>query len=246
MSSTPTESITDTTTGHSAVQTHRSDVPLDHIPPAHTHPATLTPAAEVSVVALPSLANGVPTSVFGFAVVVTMLSLVNTGLLGSGKLLVPLFMIIGFLAIGIGGLYELRNGDIFGGTFGVVYATFLLATGVSLQFFAPAANADPAVLNSFGDEVGSLFVLFAFISLIFTFAARLVNLTAVIAFALLGVVLLLAGLANIVGGDAAANLTKAAGYAGLLDGVAAFWLAAGILMNVMHGKEMLPLGAPKS
>jgi succinate-acetate transporter protein len=72
-----------------------------------------------------------------------------------------------------------------------------------------------------------------------------VNLTPVIAFALLGVVLLLAGLANIAGGDTSATLTKVAGYAGLLDGVDDFWLAAGILVNVMYGKEMLLLGAPR-
>ena len=111
---------------------------------------------------------------------------------------------------------------------------------------APAADAGAAALDAFGDEVGSLFLLFAFISVIFALAARLVNLTAVIAFALLAGVLLLAGLANIVGGDSASGLTKAAGYVGLLDGVAAFWLATGILMNVMHGKTVLPLGAPKA
>ena len=51
--------------------------------------------------------------------------------------------------------------------------------------------------------------------------------------------------ANIVGGTTGADLTKVAGYVGLLDGVAAFWLATGILMNVMHGKDIIPLGAPK-
>lgn len=237
---------TDSVTLPAEGQTHRGDLPLDHIPAGHTHAAAPAPATDISVVALPPTANAVPTSVFGFAVVVTMLSLVNTGALGSGALLVPLFMVIGFFTIGIGGLYELRNGDIFGGTFGVVYATFLLATGVSLKFFSPAAGAPAAVAKNFGEEVGSLFLLFALISVIFALAARLVNLTAVIAFTLLAGVLLLAGLSNIIGGDTGLNLTKAAGYVGLLDGVAAFWLATGILMNVMHGKDMLPLGAPKA
>ena len=243
MSSTRTEPVLDPASTPGGAQTHRGDLPADHVPEGHTHAAG--PASDVSVVALPPVANAVPTSVFGFAVVVTMLSLVNSGLLDSGTLLVPLFMIIGFLAIGIGGLYELRNNDVFGGTFGVIYATFLLATGVALKFFAPAADAEASAVDSFGDEVGSLFLLFAFISVIFALAARLVNLTAVIAFALLAGVLLLAGLANIVGGDSAEGLTKAAGYVGLLDGVAAFWLATGILMNVMHGKDVLPLGAPR-
>jgi succinate-acetate transporter protein len=244
MSSTRTDSATDLLDPAGVAQTHRGDVSLAHIPPAHIHAAAPAAPTEVSVVGVTAAANAVPTSVFGFAVVVTMLSLANSGLLGSGKLVVPLFMIIGFF--GIGGLFELRNGDIFGGTFGVVYATFLLATAVALRFFAPAADASPAVVKAFGGEVGSLFLLFALISFIFTAAARIVNRTAVAAFALLAVVLLLAGLANIIGGSTGADLTKAAGYVGLLDGAAAFWLATGILMNVMHGKDIIPLGAAKA
>lgn len=209
------------------------DVDVDRVP---------APApAEMAITAAPLAANGVPISVFGFALVVIMLSLVNTGILSSGSLLVPLFMVIGFLTIGIGGLFEMRNNDIFGGTFGVVYATFLLATGVSLKFFAPAADADAATLAAFGEEIGALFLIGALVSVVFTVAAKLVNTTAVIAFALLTVVLLLAGLGNIIGGDTGANLIKGAGYAGLLDGLAAFWLATGVLMNTMHGKDMMKL-----
>ena len=208
-------------------------------------PVPATPT-ETSVISMPAAANGVPTSVFGFAVVVTMLSLANAGVLDSGTIFVPIAMVLGFLTIGIGGLYELRNNDLFGGTFGIIYGAFLLTTGVTLRFFSPAADAEASVVNAFGDEVGAFFLLFALISFVFAFAARLVNLTALIAFALLGGVLLFAGLANIVGGDSAANLTKIAGYLGLLDGVAAFWLATGILLNTMHGKDMIPLGAPKA
>ena len=204
-------------------------------------PATPAGAAQMEITALPAVANGVPTSVFGFALVVIMLSLVNTGILSSGNLLVPLFMVVGFLTIGIGGLYELRNGDIFGGTFGVVYATFLLATGIGLRFFAPGADADPAAVKAFGEEIGALFLIAALVSVVFTIAAKLVNTTAVIAFALLTVVFVLAGLGNIVGGDTGATLIKAAGYAGLLDGLAAFWLATGVLLNTMHGKDLIKL-----
>lgn len=212
------------------------------IPPQGTGQLDRTPApTEVAITAAPLAANGVPTSVFGFALVVLMLSLVNTGILSSGRLLIPLFMVIGFLTIGIGGLVELRNGDIFGGTFGVVYATFLLATGVSLQFFAPAADAGAATVAAFGEEIGALFLIGALVSVVFTVAARLVNTTAVIAFALLTVVLLLAGLGNAIGGDTGANLIKAAGYAGLLDGLAAFWLATGVLLNTMHGRDLMKL-----
>lgn len=231
MTSTPTESVVDLDSSAIPQQQRNEE-------------AFVARAAEPIVLA--PVANGVPTSVFGFAIVVTMLSLANSGILSSGTTFVPIAMVLGFLAIGIGGLYELRNGDIFGGTFGVVYATFLLTTGVILRFFAPAADADAATVNGFGDEVGAFFLLAALLSVVFALAARLVNLTAVLAFALLAGVLLFAGLANIIGGDTGASLTKIAGYIGLLDGVAAFYLASGILLNVMHGRDMLPLGAPKA
>lgn len=204
------------------------------------HDRALAPT-EMTITAAPLAANGVPTSVFGFALVVLMLSLVNTGLLSSGRLLVPLFMVIGFITIGVGGLVELRNGDIFGGTFGVVYATFLLATGVSLKFFAPAADAPAAVAKAFGEEIGALFLIGALVSVVFTVAARLVNTTAVIAFALLTVVLALAGLGNALGGDTGATLVMAAGYVGLFDGLAAFWLASGVLLNTMHDRALMKL-----
>lgn len=202
--------------------------------------------AAMSVTSMPTAANGVPTSVFGFAIVVLMLSLANAGIVGSATMFVPIAMVIGFLAIGIGGLFELRNGDLFGGTFGVVYATFLLATGLTLRFFAPAPDAGADAVSAFGQEIGAFFLLGALLSVVFTVGARLVNRTAVIAFALLAVVLALAGLANIIGGDTGATLTKVAGYVGILDGLAAFWLASGILLNSMHDKVLLPLGAPKA
>lgn len=209
---------------------------------ARTEPVATIPA-ETAVTSLPPLASGVPTSVLGFAVIITMLSLSNTTLIGSAALFIPVATIVGTLAIGIGGLYEIRNGDLFGGTFGITYAAFLLSTGAALKFFAPAATADAKTVGAFGDAVGSYFLLWALISVIFTVAALMVNKTAVIAFALLATVLLLAGLANIVGGDTAVTLTKAAGWAGLADGVAAFWLAGGLILNTMYNRDMLPLGS---
>ena len=207
-------------------------------PPAHS-------PTETSVTALPALASGVPVAVFGFAAVVTMLSLNNAGVIASGTLFVPVAMVVGFFAIGIGGLFEIRNGDLFGGTFGIAYAAFLLATGVSLRFFAPAPDASAADSAAFGVALGAWLLVWALISLIFTVAARLVNIAALVAFALLTAVLLFAGLANIVGGEAAVTLTKLSGWAGIADGLASFWLAGGLLLNTMYGRDLLPLGAPE-
>ena len=98
-----------------------------------------------------------------------------------------------------------------------------------------------AALKSFGEEIGALFLIAALVSIVFTIAATLVNTTAIIAFALLAVVFVLAGLGNMIGGDTGASLIKGAGYAGLLDGIAAFWLASGVLLNTMFGRDVMKL-----
>lgn len=209
-------------------------------------PAPVAVPQERAVTSLPPLASGVPTAVFGFAVIISMLGLANTTLIDSAALFIPAAMVMGTIAIGIGGLYEVRNGDLFGGTFGIAYAGFLLTTGITLRFFGPAADAAPAAVAAFGDAVGSWFLLWAFISVLFTVAARLVNTAALAAFALLALTLLLAGFANIVDGDTATTLAKASGWTALLDGVAAFWLASGLLLNTMYGRDVVPLGAPQA
>ena len=110
----------------------------------------------------------------------------------------------------------------------------------------PAATAFPAEVQTaaaFGQTVGSWFLLWAPISALFTIGARLVTTTALIALALLAVVLLCAGLATIVGGDTAVTLTRIAGWAGLMDGAAAFWLAGGLLLTTVCGRDALPLGS---
>lgn len=213
---------------------------------ASTEPAPPPQAEPVVAAGLPPLASGVPTTVFGFAVVITMLSLSNSGIVDSAALFIPSAILLGLVMIGIGGLYEIRNGDLFGGTFGIAFAGFLVATGVTLRFFGPAADATPRVADAFGDALGSWFLLWALIAAFFAVAARLVNVAAMAAFVLLTVVLVLAGLANIIGGDSADNLTKAAGWAGLADGAAAFWLAGGLMLNTMYGRNLLPLGAPRA
>ncbi|MGH3267487.1 MAG: hypothetical protein ACRDN1_00190 [Trebonia sp.] len=43
---------------------------------------------------------------------------------------------IGAIGLFIGGMWEYRGGELFGGTFGVGYAGFLFSTALILKFFA--------------------------------------------------------------------------------------------------------------
>lgn len=48
------------------------------------------------------------------------------------------------------------RGNLFGGTFGVAYALFLLTTGLLLRFFAPTIITGVGA-NAFGDAFGDAF-----------------------------------------------------------------------------------------
>jgi hypothetical protein len=116
-------------------------------PTLRSGPVT-TPASEPAPVmwapgpghAYPATAPGVPLSGFSFAFAVGFLGLVETGILSSAANDIFIATCFGIGAVGllIGGLWEFRSGELFGGTFGVGYAGFLFSTALILKFFAPA------------------------------------------------------------------------------------------------------------
>jgi succinate-acetate transporter protein len=77
--------------------------------------------------AYPATAPGVPLSAFSFAFAVGFLGLVESGILSSAANDIFIATCFGIGAVGllIGGLWEFRSGELFGGTFGVGYAGFL-------------------------------------------------------------------------------------------------------------------------
>lgn len=140
----------------------------------------------------------------------------------------------------IGGLWEARTDNVFGATFAVAYACFLFTTGVILQFVAPGVRAESgdAVFNQ---GFGVYLTVWAVFTAALTIGAARVNAPAFWAFALLAIVYLLAGLSNLVTGDASVLLTRIAGWVGLADGIVAWYLVMGLLLNPLVGRELLPL-----
>jgi len=78
--------------------------------------------------AYPATAGGVPLSAFAFAFAVGFLGLVETGILSSAANDIFLAACFGIGAVGlfIGGMWEYRGGEMFGGTFGVAVTGALL------------------------------------------------------------------------------------------------------------------------
>jgi succinate-acetate transporter protein len=182
-------------------------------------------------------ASGVPLCVFAFGFSVMALSFANAGWVdGAAGLFVPVAFGTGALGMLVGGLWEFRGGNLFGATFGVGYACFLFTTPMILRWFAPEVS-DAA---KFGDSFGVYLLMWAVFTAFMTFGAYYVNLPAFLAFLLLVIVYLLAGVVNIAGPEGT-TLLRITGWVGILDGLCAWWVGFGLVLNGMGPKPVIPL-----
>ena len=200
-----------------------------------------TPAATEPPQALP-VASGVPLAVFSFGFSVIALSLANAELFNlNAGLFVPVAFGTGALGMLVGGLMEFRNGNLFGATFGVAYACFLFTTPMILRWFAPEIALDRvAGVGGFGDSFGAYLLLWAIFTAFLTYGAYYVNLPAFLAFLLLTIVYLLAGIVNITS-PSTNTLLNITGWIGLADGFCAWWVGMGLVLNDMGPKPIIPL-----
>jgi uncharacterized protein len=184
-------------------------------------------------------ASGVPLAVFAFGFSVLALSFANAGLIEApAGLFVPVAFGTGALGMLVGGLWEFRNGNLFGATFGVVYACFLFTTPMILRWFAPVISVRNAA--EFGDSFGAYLLMWAVFTAFMTFGAYYVNLPAFLAFGLLVIVYLLAGIVNIAGPEGT-TLLRITGWIGIVDGICAWWVGFGLVLNGMGPKPVIPL-----
>jgi succinate-acetate transporter protein len=198
--------------------------------------------------AYPATAPGVPLSAFAFAFAVAMLGLVQTGILTSAANDIFIATCFGIGAVGllIGGLWEFRSGELFGGTFGVGYAGFLISTALILKFFAGPIIVASGVLG-FDHAFAAWLILWALFTGVFAIGASSISLAAFAPFSLAFVVLILSAIANL-GGTASwtSDVTRISGWFALLDGFAAGYLGAAIVLNVTLSRELLPMWPARS
>lgn len=186
-----------------------------------------------------NLSSGVPIGVIGFGFSIITLGLFNTGIVDAGAF--PFFpfvaMFCGATAMMFGGIWEARSANVFGATFGMAYACFLVTTGVLVQFVQPQI-AGASGQEAFNHGFAAWLLVWTIFTALLAIGAWYVNLPAFLAFVLLAVVYLLAAFANLAHGDLSTVLTRTAGWLSLLDGIAAWYLGIGILLNAISGRTM--------
>jgi uncharacterized protein len=223
--------------------TTQNDRPVGTVP-VETEPEAVAAAfAGGPGHAFPASATGVPLAAFAFAFAVGVLGLVDTGILpaAASDMFIATALGIGAGGLLVGGLWEFRNGELFGGTFGVGYAGFLLSTGLILKFFAgPIITAAGPI--GFDHTFAAWLILWAIFTIIFAIGAWHINVAAFMPFTLAAVVLVVEAIA-LLGGAAgwAGGMTKVGGWFAIADSAAAGYLAAAITLNTTIGKDLLPL-----
>jgi uncharacterized protein len=199
-------------------------------------------APEAPAAAQTPVASGVPLAVFAFGFSIITLGLANAELFNlSASLFVPVALGTGALGMLVGGLMEFRNGNLFGATFGVAYACFLFTTPMILRWFAPEIAIDRvAGVGGFGDAFGAYLIVWAIFTAFFTIGAYYINLPAFLAFLLLTIVYVLAGIVNITSPESN-FLLNLSGWIAIADGICAWWVGMGLVLNDMGPRPIFPM-----
>jgi uncharacterized protein len=196
-------------------------------------PEPFAPQAGIGV----SLSVGV----FGFSVLILGLAEARVYTPAATSIFVPVGIGLGTFGLLLGGIFELRANNVFAGTFSLLYAGFLLATGLILRGTLSPDLVKTAGAGGFGDAFGTWLLLWCVFTAGLTIAAYHINLPAFLAFALLALAYLLLGFANI--GEAGSTvdfLNKAGGWVLVADGLAAWYLSWGLAVNSVIG-DKIPL-----
>ncbi len=190
----------------------------------------------------PEAGIGVPLAVAGFGFSVLVLGLANARIFSPNAIgiFVPVAMATGGFCLLIGGLFEFRANNTFGGTFAVLYAGFLLTTGLILRWFAGDISTVAGAL-AFGDAFGSWLLLWGVFTVLLSVGAWYINMPAFLAFALLALAYFVLGFANIMNpSDTVTLLTKIGGWVLIIDGICAWYLAWAASLNSLVPNK-LPL-----
>jgi succinate-acetate transporter protein len=211
---------------------------------AHTAPrgnggrfeAPAGPAVVEAVRFVPSpLADPGPLGLAAFALTTFVLSMFNSGLVGSGgePIVFGLALAYGGLAQLLAGMWEFRTGNTFAAVAFTSYGGFWLSFWAYVQFFAAGVPAKDA-----GHAVGVYLIAWGIFTT-YMFVASLRTTAAVsLVFVLLATTFLLLGIGE---ASAHANVVKIGGWVGLATAVAAWYASFAGVTNSTFGRTVLPV-----
>ncbi|MFH1328959.1 MAG: acetate uptake transporter [Candidatus Bathyarchaeota archaeon] len=180
------------------------------------------------------LANPGAIGLGGFALTTFILNVVNAGIIPveSIGMVLPMGLFYGGFAQFCAGMWDIKRGEIFGATCFTSYGAFWMGLGVLiiLESMGTIVKVPPAGMAVFLFAWG-IFTAYA------TVAALRISwgVTAVLATLTILFFLLAAG-------EFSPLIKIIAGYEGIVCAITAWYCSAAILINTVHGREIVPLG----
>ena len=177
-------------------------------------------------------ANPGPLGLLGFGMTTVLLNLVNSGLDELSIVVLAMGIALGGLAQIIAGIFELKQGNTFGGTaftaYGLFWWSFVL---IKICPFGAAA-ADHVT-------VGYYLVLWGIFTAFMDVGTLKHNKATQVVFGSLTVLFFLLAIGDFTHIEL---ITKIAGFEGIFCGLSAIYNAMGQILNAEFGKKIIPLG----
>ena len=198
------------------------------------------PEADVpSAPATPGIADPAPLGLAAFALTTFLLSAVNAHWAGAstGSDWLGYAFAYGGLCQLLAGMWEFRNGNVFGSTAFSTYGGFWIGLGLWAVLVAPKAASATAA----DKDLGWILLAFAIFNTYMLIFSSQVNVAVFTVFATLELTEILLFVGGFAGN---ATMTKIGGYVGVITALAAWYASAAGVINGMKGRPVWPVGSP--
>jgi succinate-acetate transporter protein len=185
-------------------------------------------------------ANPAPIGLLGFGMTTILLNLHNAGFYGMNSMILGMGIFFGGGAQLLAGYLEWKKNNTFGATAFTAYGAFWLSLVVTVVLpktsfgagFAPDGNA-----------MGWYLLVWGLFTLCMFFATLRLTCILKVIFLSLAILFFLLAAGKFSPNESLEHFT---GFEGIFCGLSAFYAGVAIVINEVHGKDILPTGAKKS
>jgi len=202
---------------------------------------TFEPTHEVTPVRIesaPPAADPAPLGLAAFALTTFLLSAAGAHWTRGTAPFLGFAFAYGGLAQLLAGMWEFRNKNVFGATAFSTYGSFWIGVGLYFTLVVPADKPTAAQL---GNDLGWIVLGFLIINTYLLLWSTQVTKAVFMVFLVLEVTEVLLVIGNFASN---ANISKAAGVAGVVTAAVAWYTSAAGLLNGMKGRTVIPVGKP--
>jgi len=192
------------------------------------------------------LANPAPLGLMGFGMTTVLLNIHNAGFFALGSMILAMGIFYGGMAQIIAGILEYRKGNTFGVTAFTSYGLFWISLAALVilpkLFYGVKDELGNPILSAPGDLAMGwyLFMWGLFTCLMFISTLKKPKALQFV-FGSLTILFWLLALGHFLQNP---DITRIAGYEGIICGLSAIYLAMAEVINETYGKTILPIGGP--